>query len=70
MTTETASRTQSLKQAAANIPAAFRLVWDAHHVATHHDGAADAGRRVDPGRASLGGQVDHRFGGGVDQRAR
>jgi ATP-binding cassette, subfamily B, bacterial len=34
MTTETASRTQSLKQAAANIPAAFRLVWDAHHGAT------------------------------------
>jgi len=34
MTTETASRTEGLKQAAANIPAAFRLVWDAHHVAT------------------------------------
>ena len=25
---------QSLKQAAANIPAAFRLVWAAHRVAT------------------------------------
>jgi ATP-binding cassette subfamily B protein len=34
MTAENLSRSQSLKQAAANIPAAFRLVWDAHHVAT------------------------------------
>src|SRR5512143_3505716 len=34
MTAENPSRSQSLKQAAANIPAAFRLVWDAHHVAT------------------------------------
>jgi len=34
MTTDNPSRTQSLKQAAANIPAAFRLVWDAHHGAT------------------------------------
>src|SRR5512140_1010958 len=34
MTTENLSRTQSLKQAAANIPAAFRLAWDAHRGAT------------------------------------
>jgi ATP-binding cassette subfamily B protein len=34
MTAENLSRSQSLKQAAANIPAAFRLVWDAHHGAT------------------------------------
>ncbi len=34
MATETLSRTQSLKQAAANIPAAFRLVWEAHRGAT------------------------------------
>jgi ATP-binding cassette subfamily B protein len=34
MTAENPSRSQSLKQAAANIPAAFRLVWDAHHGAT------------------------------------
>jgi ATP-binding cassette subfamily B protein len=34
MTTENLTRSQSLKQAAANIPAAFRLVWDAHHGAT------------------------------------
>lgn len=34
MTTENLSRTQSLKQAAANIPAAFRLVWEAHRGAT------------------------------------
>jgi ATP-binding cassette subfamily B protein len=34
MGTENLTRSQSLKQAAANIPAAFRLVWDAHHVAT------------------------------------
>jgi ATP-binding cassette subfamily B protein len=34
MTTENLTRSQSLKQAAANIPAAFRLVWDAHHTAT------------------------------------
>src|SRR5512134_3337473 len=34
MTTENPSRSQSLRQAAANIPAAFRLVWEAHHGAT------------------------------------
>ena len=34
MATESLTRSQSLKQAAANIPAAFRLVWDAHHIAT------------------------------------
>ena len=34
MAAENLSRSQSLKQAAANIPAAFRLVWDAHHGAT------------------------------------
>src|SRR5512147_2040656 len=34
MATEPQSRTQSLKQAAANIPAAFRLVWEAHRGAT------------------------------------
>ncbi|CAG0935393.1 Lipid A export ATP-binding/permease protein MsbA [Thermoflexales bacterium] len=34
MATEALSRTQSLKQAAANIPAAFRLVWEAHRGAT------------------------------------
>ncbi|NTU64813.1 MAG: ABC transporter ATP-binding protein, partial [Chloroflexi bacterium] len=34
MATENLSRSQSVKQAAANIPAAFRLVWDAHHGAT------------------------------------
>ncbi len=34
MATEPLSRTQSLKQAAANIPAAFRLVWEAHRGAT------------------------------------
>jgi ATP-binding cassette, subfamily B, bacterial len=34
MATENLTRSQSLKQAAANIPAAFRLVWDAHHTAT------------------------------------
>jgi ATP-binding cassette, subfamily B, bacterial len=34
MANEELTRSQSLKQAAANIPAAFRLVWDAHHVAT------------------------------------
>jgi ATP-binding cassette subfamily B protein len=34
MATENLSRSQSLKQAAANIPAAFRLVWEAHHGAT------------------------------------
>jgi ATP-binding cassette subfamily B protein len=34
MATENPTRSQSLKQAAANIPAAFRLVWDAHHAAT------------------------------------
>jgi ATP-binding cassette subfamily B protein len=34
MATENLTRSQSLKQAAANIPAAFRLVWDAHHAAT------------------------------------
>jgi ATP-binding cassette subfamily B protein len=31
---EDLTRSQNLKQAAANIPAAFRLVWDAHHGAT------------------------------------
>ncbi|HTP08178.1 MAG TPA: ABC transporter ATP-binding protein [Anaerolineae bacterium] len=34
MAKEEATRSQNLKQAAANIPAAFRLVWDAHHTAT------------------------------------
>jgi ATP-binding cassette subfamily B protein len=34
MATENLTRSQSLKQATANIPAAFRLVWDAHHAAT------------------------------------
>ena len=34
MAAENLSRSQSLKQAAANIPAAFRLVWEAHHGAT------------------------------------
>ena len=34
MAKEEPTRSQSLKQAAANIPAAFRLVWDAHHAAT------------------------------------
>jgi ATP-binding cassette subfamily B protein len=34
MSTENLTRSQSLKQAAANIPAAFRLVWEAHHGAT------------------------------------
>jgi ATP-binding cassette, subfamily B, bacterial len=34
MATENLTRSQSLKQAAANIPAAFRLVWEAHHGAT------------------------------------
>ena len=34
MAKENLTRSQNLKQAAANIPAAFRLVWDAHHGAT------------------------------------
>ena len=34
MANEELTRSQNLKQAAANIPAAFRLVWDAHHGAT------------------------------------
>ena len=34
MAADNLTRSQSLKQAAANIPAAFRLVWDAHHGAT------------------------------------
>ncbi len=34
MAAENLTRSQNLKQAAANIPAAFRLVWDAHHIAT------------------------------------
>ncbi len=34
MAQEDLTRSQNLKQAAANIPAAFRLAWDAHHGAT------------------------------------
>jgi ATP-binding cassette subfamily B protein len=34
MAKEEPTRSQNLRQAAANIPAAFRLVWDAHHGAT------------------------------------
>src|SRR5512135_2271445 len=34
MATDNLTRAQSLKQAAANIPAAFRLVWEAHRGAT------------------------------------
>jgi len=59
MTGENPSRSQSLKQAAANIPAAFRLVWDAHHIATIVMALLD-GQRPQPNAVSVRAREDNR----------
>ena len=69
MASEELTRSQNLKQAAANIPAAFRLVWDAHHIATIIMALLTLGGALIPATQAWVGKLDHRFGGGVHQRA-